>query len=101
MITKVRGGPPGSGTTVKVIELTPKAAELVKSRATIAGTRYTKAEANATASAIIEASARAISVTPVMRAVLPWLEEAKRICISEDAQRGLDQLIAAIWTATL
>lgn len=98
---KPRGGNHGGGTTVKVVELTAKAAALVKASATIAGTRYTKAEANATASAILEAMAdrKLILITPDMRAALPWLEEASRICISEDAQRGLDQLIAALWTS--
>lgn len=32
------------------------------------------------------------------RAVIPWLEEARRICISPDAERGLAFLIAGLWS---
>lgn len=34
-----------------------------------------------------------------MIAALPWLQEARGMCFSESAQRGLDQLIAALWVA--
>lgn len=34
-----------------------------------------------------------------MIAALPWLTEARGICFDEAAQRGLDQLIAALWVA--
>lgn len=35
-------------------------------------------------------------LTPDIRAALPWLEEARRMCFNEQAQRGLDQPIAAL-----
>lgn len=34
-----------------------------------------------------------------MIAALPWIQEARGMCFSESAQRGLDQLIAALWVA--
>lgn len=88
----------GGGATVKIVALSDAAAQLVKRRATIVGKRYRKEEANATASAIIEASAGAIYPTADMRASIAWLQEARAMCFSEEAQRGLDQLIAALMT---
>lgn len=32
------------------------------------------------------------------RAVLPWLEESRRICINPEAERGLSFLIAGLWS---
>jgi hypothetical protein len=34
-----------------------------------------------------------------MLAALPYLATARELCFSEQAQRGLDQLIAALWVA--
>ena len=90
----------GGGATVKVVALSDTAAQFVKRKATIAGKRYRKEEANATASAIIEASACAIYPTDDMRAAIFWLQEARAMCFSDEAQRGLDQLIAALMTST-
>ena len=91
-----RGKDYGGGATVKIVALTDRAAQLVKRKATILGPRYRKEEANATASAIIEASACAIYPTDDMRAAVAWLQEARALCFSEQAQRGLDQLIAGL-----
>jgi len=100
MTFKPRGGDHGGGTTVKAVALPPKAAALVKARATISGPRYTKDEANKTASALLEAFAdrQIIVITPDMRATLPALEAARQRSTG-DAERGLAQLIAAIWTS--
>lgn len=102
-IVKKRGGPPGSGATVRVVTLSEKAAAEIKRRATIAGPRYRKEEADATASEIIErlAARQLLLITEDMRAALPWLVEIKRQCPNEIAQRGLDQLIAGLWVADL
>lgn len=101
---KLPHGQRGGGSVVRRLDVSETAAAYVKRRATISGPRYRKEEANATASAILEALASGalvtLPMTPDLRAALPWLEEARRSCISEDAQRGLDQLIAAVWTAT-
>lgn len=35
------------------------------------------------------------------RAVLPWLEETRRICINPDADRALAFLIAGLWSELL
>lgn len=96
---KPRGGNHGGGTTVKTVVLSDKAAAYVKRRATIGGPRYRKEEANATASAILEYGAddRLLFITPDMIAACAYLQEARGLCFSEDAQRGLDQLIAALW----
>lgn len=96
---KPRGGNHGGGTTVKSVVLSDQAAAYVKRRATILGTRYRKEEANATASAIIEAAERSIYITDDMIAAVAYLQEARGMCFSETAQRGIDQLIAALWTA--
>lgn len=98
---KERGGPPGSGATVHVVRLRPKAAAEVRRRAMIAGERYRKEEANETASDIIEflADVRLLLITDDMLSALPWLQETRGMCVDEIAQRGLDQLIAALWTA--
>lgn len=32
------------------------------------------------------------------RAVLPWLEEARRMCINPETERGLSFLIAGLWS---
>lgn len=97
---KPRGGDHGGGTTVKAVVLTPKAAAHVKARATITGTRYTKEAASSSASAMLEAFAdrQIIVITPDMRAALPALEDARQRCTG-DVERGLAQLIAAIWTS--
>lgn len=94
---KPRGGNHGGGTTVKTVVLSDKAAAYVKRRATINGTRYRKEEANATASAILEAQDRMLFITEDMIAAVAYLQEARSVCFSEQAQRGLDQLIAALW----
>lgn len=91
-----RGGNRGGGTTVKAVVLTPKAASIVKQRATIAGPRYTKEDANRTASALLEAPR--ISITPAMRAALPALEAARQQACGE-VEQGLAELIAALWSA--
>jgi hypothetical protein len=96
---KSRGGNHGGGTTVKTVVLTDQAAAYVKRKATINGPRYRKEEANSTASTIIEAAERSIYITEDMIAAVAYLQEARGMCFSEQAQRGLDQLIAALWTA--
>lgn len=99
---KPRGGDHGGGTIVRTIVLSDKAAEYVKRRATINGPRYRKQEANATASAILEAGAdnRLLYITDDMIAASAYLQEARGMCFNEQAQRGIDQLIAALWTAS-
>lgn len=98
-----RGGNRGGGTTVKRIDLSDVAAEELRRRSQVAGTRYRKEEANATASTILETLAAGrtalLVVSSDVLAALPWLEQARAQCFSEEAQRGLDQLIAALWTA--
>jgi len=89
----------GGGTIVQRVTLTDKAAAYVKARATILGPRYRKQDANETASAIIEAFEHAILITPDMIAALPMLEDARQHC-QGDAERGIAQLIAALWVAS-
>lgn len=98
---KPRGGNHGGGTTVKTVVLSEKAARYVKQRATILGERYRKEEANSTASTILEAGAndRLIYITDDMIASISFLMDARAMCFSETAQRGIDQLIAALETA--
>jgi hypothetical protein len=98
---KPRGGNHGGGTTVKAVVLSDKAAQYIKRRATIAGPRYTKLDANRTASAILEAGAndRLLLITDDMIAARDWLADAKRLCFAEQAQRGLEQMIAALEVA--
>jgi hypothetical protein len=95
------GGPPGSGAIVRRVSMSERAAAYVKARATIAGPRYTKADANRTASTILEAGAndRLIFVTDDMISAIAYLHDARTMCLGEAAQRGLDQLIAALETA--
>lgn len=95
------GPPTGSGTLVRRVTLSERAAAYVKARAQITGPRYTKADANATASTILEAGAndRLICVTDDMIATVAYLQDARGMCFSETAQHGFDQLIAALETA--
>lgn len=96
---KPRGGNHGGGTTVRTVVLSEAAAAYVKRRATILGTRYRKQEASAAASAILEAQDRMLYITDDMIAAAAYLQEARGMCFSEQVQRGLDQLIAALWVA--
>ena len=93
-----RGGDRGGGTTIRNVFLSERAAAELRRRATIASTRYRKADANAAASDIIEhlVAGRLLLLSDDMRAALPWLEKARQECFLEDAAHGLDQLIAAI-----
>jgi hypothetical protein len=45
------------------------------------------------------AKMRTILITSDMLAALAYLQTARELCFSEQAQRGLDQLIAALWMA--
>lgn len=100
----MRGGDRGGGTTVKRVDLSEAAAEELRRRAQVSGARYRKEEANATASAILEALAKGqatlLLVSDDILATLPWLSEIRGQCFNEQAQHGLDQLIAALWTAS-
>ncbi len=96
-----RGGNRGGGTVVERVTLTPAAAAYVKRKATIGGPRYRKEEASATASMIIEAAERSIYITEDTIAALAYIQEARGMCFSEQAQRGLDQIIAALWAASV
>lgn len=96
-----RGGDFGGGPLVRHVELlTDAAARELRRRATVTGTRYRKDEANITVTELLEllAAQRLMLITPDMRAALPCLTEARQTCQDEAAARGLDQLIAAIWT---
>lgn len=98
----MRGGDHGGGTTIRRVELTDAAARELRRRITgNYSTRYRKEEADAAASEIIErlTDGQLLLLTDDMRAALPWLEEIKRQCPSEQAQRGIDQLTAALWSA--
>lgn len=99
----MRGGNHGGGTTITRVTLTPAAARELRRR--ITGdyvTRYRKADADAAASELLEhlAAGRLLLLTDDMAAALPWLEEARAMCVDEAAQRGLDQLIAGLWTVS-
>jgi hypothetical protein len=99
-----RGGNRGGGTTVRRLELqSEKAARELRRLATGAysGARYRKVDANATATELLEQAAdhRLLYLTDDMLTALSWLSETRRRCVSENTQRGLDQLIAALWTA--
>lgn len=97
--SRPRGGDYGGGTTIKRIELTEQAARELRRRITgDYATRYNKAQADAAASELIEwhAAGRLLYLTEDMRAALPFLQDARRMCFDEQAQRGLDQLIAVL-----
>lgn len=98
METKTRGGDRGGGTTIRKVELSERAALELRRRATITTTRYRKADANAAASDILEhlAAGRLLLISDDMRAALPFLETARAQCFNGQAQRGFDQLIAAL-----
>lgn len=94
-----RGGDHGGGTTIKRVTLTDSAARELRRRITgDYATRYTKTHADAATSEILEmlAAGRLLHLTDDMRAAVFWLEEARRMCFDEQAQRGLDRLIAAL-----
>jgi len=88
----------GGGTTIRRVNLSEKAAQELRQRATITTTRYRKEDADEAASDILEhlAAGRLLLLSDDMRAALPWLEAARAQCFHEDAQRGLDQIIAAL-----
>jgi hypothetical protein len=99
-----RHGNYGGGTTIRRLELqSDKAALELRRRATGAygGIRYGKADANAAATLVFELAAdgRLLHITDDMLAAVSWLQEARAMCVSGNAQRGLDQLIAALWAA--
>jgi len=95
-----RGGNRGGGSTIHRLELQSGAAarELRRRITGDYASRYTKAQANQAVTELLEmlAANRLLYLTDDMRAALPWLQEARAQCFSEEAQRGLDQLIAAI-----
>jgi len=97
------GGDRGGGPLPRRIDLSEPASLWLKQRATILGTRYRREEASAAANTIFEAVASGtvilLPVSADLFAAVPWLQEARAMCVSEEAQRGLDQLIAALWTA--
>lgn len=90
----------GGGTTIRRVTLSEPAARELRRRATITTTRYRKEDADAAASDILEhlAAHRLMLITPAMRAALPYLTHARAQCFNEEAQRGLDALIAALAT---
>jgi hypothetical protein len=95
------GGNHGGGTTIKLVELTDTAARELRRRITgDYATRYNKEQANAAVSEVLEllAAGRLLPISDDTRAALPFLQDARRMCFHEDAQRGLDQLIAALLT---
>jgi mono/diheme cytochrome c family protein len=47
----------------------------------------------------VAAQMRTILITSDMLAALAYIQTARDMCFDEVAQRGLDQLIAALWTA--
>jgi hypothetical protein len=47
----------------------------------------------------VAAKMRTILITSDMIAALAYVQTAREQCFSEPAQRGLDQLIAALWAA--
>lgn len=99
MTSSKRGGDFGGGATIKRIELTEQAARELRHR--ITGdyvTRYNKADADKAASEILEhlAAGRLLYLTEDMRAAVGFIQDARRMCFDEQAQRGLDQLIAAL-----
>lgn len=97
-----RGGNRGGGTTIRRVELqSDKAARELRRLATGAygGERYRKEDANEAVTQLLELAAdhRMLALSPDMLAALPFLQDARRMCFLEDAQRGLDQIIAALW----
>lgn len=97
-----RGGPDGSGMTVRNVTLSERAAAEVRRRSALLGPRQRKDEASRTASEIIEwlADGRLLLITEDMIAAAVWLQEARGMCPNEQAQCGLDQLIAGLWRAS-
>lgn len=95
-----RGGNHGGGSTIRRVELTEAAARELRLRITgDYASRYTKEQASGAASAHYEQLSRHewLYLTDDMAAALPYLELARDQCFSDQAQRGLDQLIAALW----
>lgn len=48
---------------------------------------------------VVAVAVAVLAAMPDLRAALPWLEEARGMCFDPAAQRGLDQLIAAMYAA--
>lgn len=101
-----RGGNRGGGTTPRRITLTTEAARALRRLAQPADplARFTAEAASAAASDLIAQAAgrRLVYLTDDMLAALPYIEIelARGQCFSDEARRGLDQLVAALWAAS-
>lgn len=88
-----RGGNRGGGTTPRTIDLSPAAARTLRRLAAPpAPARFTRAQASAAASELIEQVA-------ALGPALGYLEQARAQCFSVEASGGLDALIAAVRAA--
>jgi len=98
-----RGGDHGGGPTPRNLTISAKAAAWVRAHTTQRGTRMKADAMSATVSSIFEqlAAGRALLIpTAAVAAAVPWLETARAQCVDVNAQRAIDNVIAAIWAAT-
>ena len=97
------GGNRGGGPLTRRIALTERSARYVRDLAAVQPpARFTRATAEQIVNQVLESQASGTAVylpLAMVEAALPWIEEARRLCISDDGQRALDSLIAALWTA--
>ena len=102
-----RGGNRGGGTTIRRLTISEEAARHLRLLATgqYGGTRYTKAQADAAASRLIESHAakQLLFVPPAdAPALLAWLtEQRQEMAPDHPAMRGVEQIIAALWVEAI
>lgn len=99
-----RGGNHGGGTTIRRIWLSGVAARYVRGHTQSEDGRQTQEAAEAWVNARLEGEANGcvapILVTDDIRAAIVWLAEQRGALPHDTPEaRGIDQLIAAIWTA--
>lgn len=100
-----RGGNHGGGTTIRRIWLSDVAARYVREHTQGEDGRQSQEAAEAWVNARLEGEASGLLtlllVTDDIRAAIAWLAE-QRAALPHDTPeaRGIDQFIAAIWTAT-
>lgn len=93
---------PEARPTVNRVVLSNTAAQYIRSDMLARDIPYSKTTVSPYVSGLIEATRDYRVITALLAdpaVVLPWLEEARRQCSNEEAQRGLDALIAAVMTA--
>ena len=87
----------GGGSTIVRIELSPAAAEQLRQR--IGKPRYTKADANAAVSVLLDPRTTVPLPAQIIAPAVPWIEQAIAQCFNPVAKQALETLLAAIRAA--